>query len=198
MNMDWHPLVGTLGGLLALIAIFPYVKDILRGTTRPNIVSYSIWALLLLIALAAQISAGASWSVILLIGDFIGTSTAIVLCLIGYGYKKYGWVEWVCLSLAIIAIVSWQLTKQPVLAIVFALIADAMAATPTLIKSFKDPWSEYPVAWLIAACGAFLGVASTTIFNVANLLFPIYLLVINAAIGLTALIGRHFKLRRAG
>ena len=130
---------------------------------------------------------------ILLIGDLIGTSTVVVLCLIGYGYRKYGRVEWASLALAAVAIISWQLTKQPVLAIVFSIIADAMAAMPTLVKSYRDPWSEHPAAWLIIAIGALCGVFSSTIFNAANLLFPAYLLVVNGTIGTFALIGRHLK-----
>ena len=47
--MDWHLLLGIIGGLLALCAIIPYIRDILHGTTRPNIVSYAIWVFLILI-----------------------------------------------------------------------------------------------------------------------------------------------------
>lgn len=202
MSLDWHSIVGTLGGILALAAIAPYIKDILHGTTRPNIVSYGLWAILLAISIFAQISAGTSWSVVLLIGDFIGTSTIVVLCLVGYGYSKYGWVEWTCLALAVLAIASWQLTQQPLLAIIFAVLADAMAAVPTIVKAYRDPWSELPVTWLIIAFGALLGILSTTIWDAANLLFPAYLLAVNGLTGIIALTGRRLtkktKLTKAG
>ncbi len=191
--MNWHFVLGTIGGIIALLAVIPYVKDILKKTTRPNTVSWSIWALLLLISILAQINAGTSWSVILLVGDFIGTSTIVALCLVGYGYGKYSWIEWTCLILAILAVVSWQATQQPVLAIVFAIIADTMAATPTLVKAYRDPWSEHPTMWLIIALGALFSVLSTTIFNAANLLFPSYLLIVNGTTGILALVGRSLR-----
>ena len=142
--MDYtHLILGIISGILGVVAAVPYIKDILHGSTRPNTVSWALWVLLLLISILAQISAGASWSLVFLIGDFLGTSAVLILCLGGYGYKEYGWIEWVCLALAIIAIVSWQLTNQPILAIVFAIIADFMAAVPTVIKAYRDPWSEH-------------------------------------------------------
>ncbi len=195
MNLDWHSVLGIIGGVLALLAIAPYIKDILHGTTRPNIISYGLWALLLAISAWAQISAGTSWSVALLIGDFIGTSAIVVLCLMGYGYSKYGWVEWTCLSLAIIAIVSWQVTNEPLLAIIFAVVADAMAAIPTIIKAYRDPWSELPITWIIIAVAALLGIFSTTIFNTVNLLFPAYLLLVNGLTGVVAFLGRRLTPR---
>ncbi len=188
--MNWHLLLGIIGGVIALLAVIPYIRDILKKTTRPNTVSWSIWAFLLLISILAQMSAGASWSIILLVGDFIGTGTIVIFCLIGYGYRKYGWIEWACLTLAILAIISWQTTQQPLLAIAFAVVADAMAAIPTLVKAYRDPWSEHPTMWLIIALGALLSILSTTILNPPNLLFPAYLLAMNGAIGIVALAGR--------
>ncbi len=188
--MDLRFVLGVLGGIITAFSVIPYVRDIMKKTTRPNSVSWSIWVLLLTISIFAQWSAGASWSIILLIGDLIGTSTIAALSFAGYGYGKYGRLEWTCLGLAILAIISWQITSQPIWAIVFAIIADALAAFPTLVKAFRDPRSEHPTMWLLISLGALLGIASTTIVNAANLLFPFYLFVINSTIGITTLVGR--------
>lgn len=195
MNIYWHSFVGILAGILAVVAIFPYIKDIVHGSTRPNIVSWALWVLLLIISMVAQISAGASWSLTFLIGDLIGTSFIFILCLLGYGYRSYGWVEWVCFILAITAIIAWQLTRQPVLAIIFAIVADSMAAIPTVIKAYKDPWSENSSSWFILCSAAVLAMLSTTIINSANLIFPAYLFCINGLIGVLSLTGRRLKKR---
>jgi hypothetical protein len=193
MHFDWHIILGTIAGLISVFAVVPYIKDALHGTTRPNIFSFSLWMVMLGVSVLAQLSVGASWSVIMLIFDFIGTASIVVLCLAGYGYRHYGRLEWICTGLAILAIASWQLTNQPVLAICFAVLADALAATPTVVKTFKDPWSEAPTQWLLVAFAALLSIASSTIFNVANLLFPAYLFAVNGLIGLSALFGRRLK-----
>ena len=189
--IDWHTTLGIAAGALPLIAIVPYIKDILHGTSRPNVASYSIWVFLLLIAILAQISAGASWSVLMIIGDLVGTSIIVILCLSGYGYGKYGLLEWVCLALAVVAIILWYLTKQPVVAILFAVIADLMAAIPTLVKSYRDAWSEVPTTYFIIAVGALCAVLSTTILNPANLIFPVYLLAVNGLTASPAFFGRR-------
>ncbi|MBX4199117.1 hypothetical protein KW800_02470 [Candidatus Parcubacteria bacterium] len=185
---NWHSILGAISGIMAMLAVIPYIRDIFKGQTRPNIFSWALWVLLLSISIAAQVSAGASWSLYLLIGDLIGTSTIFFLCISGYGYKEYGRVEWICTALAIIAIVSWQITSQPVLAIIFSVIADSLASVPTIIKAYKDPSSEHSAQWLIIASAAVLAVISTTIWDASNLIFPIYLFLVNGSIGLISLI----------
>ncbi|MDB5188215.1 MAG: hypothetical protein JWO50_735 [Candidatus Kaiserbacteria bacterium] len=197
MIFDWHVIVGSVAGLIAMLAVIPYIKDILHGTTRPNFFSFSLWALLLFISILAQFSSGASWSLALLIGDFIGTCSVVILCLFGYGYGKYGRLEWICTALAVLAMFSWLLTQQPILAILFAVLADAMAAVPTVIKAFKDPWSEAPTQWLLIAFASGLAVISTTIFDPANLIFPIYLLLVNGLTGTLAFFGRYVIKKQA-
>jgi hypothetical protein len=191
--INFHLILGIIAGLLSMLAVVPYIKDIIHGTTRPNVVSWSLWVLLLVISIWAQISDGSSWSVIFLVGDLIGTSSIVVLCLMGYGYGKYGAVEWVCLALSVLAIILWQVTNEPLLAIICAVVADATAAVPTVVKTYRDPWSEVPTGWFMVALGGILAILSTIIWNSTNLLFPLYILLINGIIGLVALTGRRLK-----
>jgi hypothetical protein len=188
---DWHLVLGTIAGLIAMLAVIPYIKDILHGTTRPNIFSFALWEALLLISALAQFSAGASFSLLFVIGDLIGTGLIVALCLLGYGYGKYGKIEWACTALAIAAIIAWQVTALPVLAIVFALVADALAGIPTVIKTFKDPWSEAPAQWLLISFASLLAICSTTIVDIPNIIFPAYLFLINGLIGTAAFFGRR-------
>ncbi len=190
---DWHIVLGIIAGLIGFSSIFPYVKDILHGTTRPNIFTYAIWGLLSLISISAQISSGASWSLIFLFGDLLAVITVITLCLFGYGYKKYGRTEGVCTAIALVAIVAWQVTGNPLIAIFFSIIADLVASIPTIIKTFRDPQSEIPGPWFIVAFGALLGIISTTIFDLSNLLFPAYILMINGTVGAIAFFGRRLR-----
>ncbi len=192
---DWHLYLGIIAGLISFGAIIPYIIDVLNGVARPNLASFVLWALLLAISVLAQISAGTSWSVLFIIGDFVGTSSIVILCLYGYGYRKYGKTEWICTGLALLAIISWQITSQPLLAIIFAIIADVMAALPTVIKTYNDPSSETPTMWFLVAFAAILSIISTTVFNPVNLFFPIYLLIINGTIGSLSFFGKRMKLR---
>src|SRR4051812_28698075 len=120
MTMDWHVLLALMAGLIQLSSIVPYIYDMIKGATRPNLVSWLLWTIVLLIGIFAQFSAGASWSVVLLIFSAFNTGLVTVLILFGYGYRKYGPIDIACFILALGAIAGWQLTGDPVLAIVLA------------------------------------------------------------------------------
>ena len=47
--------------------------------------------------------------------------------------------------IVVAGIVLWQLTANPVLAVLFCIIADLFASLPTLVKACVDPSSEYPL-----------------------------------------------------
>ncbi len=188
---NWHLILAIVGGTIAFLSIVPYIKDILHGTTRPNIVSYSLWFFLLGIGMLGQISSGASWSIIFMTGDLLAVVVVIALCLAGYGYGKYGKLEVVCTMLAIIAIIAWQATGEPLYAIIFALIADILAAVPTVVKAYRDPKSEIAAAWFMVAIGGVFGIISNTVFDLPNMLFPVYIVIINSTVGILALRGKR-------
>ncbi len=194
--MDWHGGLGIVAGLLQVSSIIPYAKDILKGSTRPNVVSFVIWTLIEVVAMVAQFSAGASWSVILLIATTFNTSLVVVLCFMGYGYKKYGLLDKFCFVLAIAAIILWQVTRQPLVAIVLAVLADILASVPTIVKTYHDPHSEMVLPWFMIVVAAVLGIISTTKLNAANLVYPIYLFAMNAIITSVAFWGQHTKTRQ--
>jgi hypothetical protein len=84
----------------------------------------------------------------------------------------------------------WWLTKEPMIAIIFAIISDIFAAIPTLIK-----WRKYPQTESIAAFIGWLFSASTTFFalkafSFTELAFPIYLVVMNILLISSISIGR--------
>lgn len=174
--MNWYATAGIIAGILQAFSAIPYIRDMFVGKTRPNAVSYVIWGFLALIAVFAQLSAGASWSIILIAVVAFNTCFIATLSLVGYGYTKYGLVDWVCLALGVVAIVVWQITSNPITALLFAVSANIISAIPTVVKTYREPHTELAFAWLIIVAASFLGILSTTQWDTANLLFPIYFL----------------------
>ena len=43
--MDWRTVIGLAAGTITLLSILPYIRDILRGLTRPNLVTWWLWTL---------------------------------------------------------------------------------------------------------------------------------------------------------
>lgn len=193
--MNWHAILGIGAGVLQVSSIIPYIRDIIRGDARPNIVSFALWTTIQVIAIAAQISAGASWSLALLFATTFNTTLVVILCLRGYGYKKYGLVDKACLGLAVLTLVLWQITNNAVLALVLAVVTDLIASLPTIVKTYKDPFSETVLPWFMIVIAAAMGAASTTIFNVANLIYPLYMFAMNSTITGLTFFGRQRSVR---
>ncbi len=191
--LDWHAAFGIIAGIIQVSAVVPYVRDMLHGTTRPNIVSWALWTLVQLIVIAAVLSVGTSWSVIILFAMTFNTGLITILGLLGYGYKQYSWVDWSCLALAILAIVLWQITNQPLFALVLLIFADIVIAIPTVAKTYRDPFSETSSSWLLIAIAAALSVISAKEFIASNIIFQAYLVVINLFICLLAFFGQRLK-----
>lgn len=188
--MNWHIVLAALSVVLEVGSLIPYLRSMARGDTRPNAVSFGLWTVLQAIAFTAQASAGASWSLIV-VGVLTGSTLLItILALTGAGYRKYGLVDWLCLVSAIIAIIAWQVTGDPVAAIVFAIIGDICAVTPTIVKTYREPHTEHAGAWGLITLGTFFGALSTEKIDAANLAFPIYLTVGNGVIFLLAYFGQ--------
>ncbi len=172
--MNWHAIIGITGGLIQVISVVPYIRDMIKGRTRPNIISWSIWLFLNLIAVFAQFASGASWSILILIVIIFNISLVLFLAVRGFGYRKYGKVDFVCLAMAFLAIILWQVSDKPELAIAMSILADFFALVPTVVKVFHEPFSEYLPAWIMNVSAAVFAGFSTNIINFSNLAFPIY------------------------
>ncbi|HZZ99247.1 MAG TPA: hypothetical protein VFK07_00865 [Candidatus Paceibacterota bacterium] len=182
--INWHILFSIASPVLAIWSVVPYIKDTIKGSTRPNTVTWSLWVFILVIALGAQLSSGWSSSIIFIVANLVGTAIVAVLSFSKRGYRHYGRIEWGCLFFCIAAVIFWRLTSQPMMAIFFAISADLMAGIPTIIKAYEHPRSEYPLSWFILSFAAILGVLSNQEITLANSLFSGYLFIINGIIGL--------------
>ncbi len=177
--MDWHAVVGIIAGIIQLYSIVPYIKGMLHGETRPNVVSWVLWTLIQVIIIAAQFSAGPSWSIIIPIIMTFNTCLVLILCFWGYGYHSYGIVDIICFVLAIGAIALWRLTNDPVLAICMSVVADLTAGIPTYVKVYREPFSEAIVSWFLLIVANVLALVAASPFNFANTAFSSYIVIVD-------------------
>ena len=60
-------LLGVSAGLVGVFDTVPYLRDVLRGSTRPHRGTWLIWSALAVVVCLAQWADGASWSLIMLV-----------------------------------------------------------------------------------------------------------------------------------
>jgi hypothetical protein len=156
--------------VIQLIGAFSYIKGMWKGTTRPNRVSWTIWALAPLIGAWLSWKAGAGLSVLpVFMSGFNPVLVLISSFIIKKGYWKITKFDIVCGALAVCALVLWMITRNFAISIMFAILSDGLAAIPTLVKSWRFPETE--------SAGAYIG---GVLANIIGLLiirtwsFPIY------------------------
>src|SRR5258708_7484965 len=120
---------------LALYAAVPYMVDIVKRKTKPNIVTWFTWTLLTGIATAAAFAAGEPRSAVITLAVSIQTGSIVLLGL-KYGIAKMNWFDGLCQLGVLVALVLWLVFKSPLIAITGALIIDFIGLLPTAKHSW--------------------------------------------------------------
>jgi uncharacterized protein with PQ loop repeat len=194
-SMGWRTVIGILAGIITLLSILPYIRDILRGLTRPNLVTWWLWTLNGGILAFAQYTAGASWTLAVVVAATIATAMVAVLA-VPFGQRDYGLIDAVCLVMALAALAGWWWTKDPLTAIVLGIVAEIFAVSPTIAKTYRAPETETPSTFWLTGFATILSMIASTKFDLANLLFPIYFIAVNTLIAVMATRGRRRMQRR--
>jgi len=190
-NLDSVVLGLTLAHWLVLLSILigvagslSYIRDTIRGKTRPNRVSWGMWALAPLIGTAAAISAGADpWATSRI---FLAGFVPLIVFLVSFANRQSYWqltvFDFLCGACSAVALVAWLFAESPELAVLLAATGDGLAALPTLRKAWTYPETENGVIFITSLIGVLLVLPSIPEWNIINSAFQIYLLAINAAL----------------
>ena len=163
-------LIVLIAVIIQLTGVSFYIKDMFRGTTKPNLVTWFVWALAPMIGSWLAWKAGARLSILpVFMAGFNPVLVIIVAILIKRGYWKITKLDIVCGILAVFALVLWVITRNLSISVLFAILSDALAAVPTLIKSWKFPETETYTAYLGGIIANILG-----LLIIKNWIFPIY------------------------
>ncbi len=183
-----------LGALAQLTGITFYIRKVLQGETKPNKVSWLMWSIAPLIATAAGLSAGVTWAVLPVFMSGFGPLLVFIFSLASpKSYWKLELFDYLCGFFSCLALILWAITKEPLVAIFFAVTSDAFAAVPTLVKGWQHPESE--------SIGPFLGglfSAITSLFAIKYwvapaYVFPFYLITINCSLIFAIAFKKVFK-----
>ncbi len=193
MSFTRHDIFGYIAVGLMALGMFPYVKSIVfTKKTHLNVSSWAIWASLGIINALAYAKAGERETLGFVILSATNP-TIIFLLSLKYGIKEWEKEDKWCLILAIVAIVSWKLSGNPVLAIASCVAADIFALYPLYKKVRKDPYSENLLGWVIALSASISNVAAIKQLTWANAIYMGY--AVSAFVLITAILfhGQCFK-----
>ncbi len=168
-----------ISSLLMAINVIPYLIDVIKGNTKPKVVSWSIWALLELIALSAAIVERQYPTAILMLCAFISTSSVAIL---GWKYsesKKLDKLDTICLIGAAVGILVWIFTDSPDLALTITVTIDFIGSVPTVVHSWRKPYEETAVTYVISFFAAIFTLLAVDSWRMTALAYPIFLTLLN-------------------
>ncbi len=165
---------------LSFFGHLSYIKSIIGGQAKPNLVSWFIWVLAPLIGVFFQFKAGAGLvSLPIFMDAFFSFMIIITAILTKNGYWKINVFDLYCGALALLALVFYIFTHNLGISILFAILSDGLAATPTLIKSWKFPETEATTVYFTAALSSMLGLLIVKDWFFSIYAFNIYFVLIN-------------------
>lgn len=187
----------VLSVLLSLSGAIVYIRDMFRGKSKPNLVTWGLWAFAPLIATGAALSVNADyWSTIRIFMSGFGPLLVFIFAfIVKQGYWKLSKFDYLCGALSLIALVVWLMVGSPVIAILIAAVADLFATLPTVIKAWKYPETETLYTYFIGLFTASIVIPAIPIWNIENSAFQIYLLLANVTLFIIVL--RGYFLRRS-
>jgi hypothetical protein len=165
-------LLGAAGIALTFVIFAPYARDIVRGTTRPHVFSWVIWALGTFVVFFAQLAGGAG------VGAWpIGVSAAITTSVAVLAWSRRGdtaitRADWAFFVAALSALPCWFVTADPLWAVVILTLVDLIGFGPTVRQGWSRPHDESAAFFALAAVRNLLVVLALEHYSTTTVLFP--------------------------
>ncbi len=168
---------------LRLFSGVNYFLKTLNGQAKPNPITWFCWALTALVAFAAQIFEGVGPQAITTLALAIGPLCIFVLSMFkSRSASNFTTANLSCGILSIVGVVLWQMTDNPIAAIVFSILADIFGSIPTLAKLYKDPKSEPALPYALSIISMILATLAITDWSFIGCAYTIYIIFINVLI----------------
>jgi hypothetical protein len=170
--MPYKEILSAAAIVLTLVAFFPYVGSILRGTTRPHVISWIIWGATTFVVFLAQLEGKGG------VGAWpIGVSGSITIGIAILAYGKRGDVaitetDWLFFLAALSSLPLWYLTSDPLWAVVVLTVVDVLGFGPTIRKAYSYPHSESVLFYALFAARNLLVVLALETYSLTTILFP--------------------------
>jgi hypothetical protein len=174
---------------LTAVCVVPYLRGIRLGNTRPQRMTWFVFATVSVVASVSQLAAGGGAGVWLSAGSAIGFA-AVFAASIRRGVGGWARIDRVVLVIAALGVVASVVVNRPVVAILAVVLAELVAVALTVRKAATDPASETLSTWVIDCGAGGVAIAAAEGVSTVDLLYPIHHAVANAAVVAAIACGR--------
>jgi len=173
------------------------VTCVLKGNFRPQRMTRFLIFLVSLLFVGTLYAQGDGNSIYLASAQLLG-STALFYLSLKRGMGGNTKFDWVVFTMAICSLVVWQTTNNPLLGLIMSIVTDFIAFVPTLIKTWKYPETEEWKFYMSDVVASLFSILSISTFLLSNMVFPVYILLINT-VSVVMILGRkgYFERKRS-
>ncbi len=151
--------LAVVSACLTAVCVVPYLRDVHRGTTRPQRASWFVFASLAVVAAVSQLVEGAGSGALLATGSAVGF-TAVFLVSIRRGVGGTSRWDVAALTLAAVGVLLAVLADEPLIALVAVIVAELAAVVLTAHKALHEPQTETLATWVIDCVAGVLAVVA--------------------------------------
>ena len=173
-------IIVIVASILALVGNIPYLIDILKKKVQPHPYTWLVWSLVSCIIFFGQVAKGAGIGAIPTAASEIFTIIIFIFSL-RYGFSHVTRTDTFFLTIPLLGIIPWIITKDPTISVIIAVGIDLIAFIPTLRKTWKHPTSETPLLYATNVFRHLLMLFSIQAYNIATTLHSIVMIITNTA-----------------
>jgi hypothetical protein len=156
-----------------------------------------MWAVAPMIGFVAAVSSGAGLAAVPV---FMAGFSPLLVFAASFAIEGAHWrlfkLDYACGILSALALALWAATNDPDIAILFAILSDALASVPTLIKGWQHPETESPWPFLTGIFGGLTSFLALTAWTFSQYAFPAYLVVIGCLLVASIYHKKLFSLKK--
>lgn len=181
-------ILGIAAVVLTFVSYVPYIRDIIKGKTKPHAFTWLIWSILTLVSFAAQISDNAGP------GAYMNLATLFLCGYIFFVALKYKSnivkSDYISFVLALLTIPLWIFSKNPAYSVLLIVMIDIFAFIPTIRKSFINPSTETSETYLLNSFKHVLSLSALSRYTLVTALYSSYLVIVNLLFAIMLIIRR--------
>jgi hypothetical protein len=190
MISDIHIVYTILSTICLVAGAVPYVRDTAKGKTKPHAYSWLIWSLTMGIATVGAWYGGGGWGAVSMVVFTVVVALNFVLSL-RFGTRDITRGDTIALLVALLAIALWVVLNNPLWSVLLATAIDVIGYVPTIRKTWRDPSSETPSAWLLSIIADIFALLALSTYNILTVTYLAVIIIVNMVVFFTAVMRRN-------
>jgi hypothetical protein len=172
-------ILGISAGILQIAGYFLYIQQMLKGKSKPNTVSWTLWFFLIILNTASYFQMSDDWvkSIIPLVSSLMMLIIyAVLVFKTGTRFNSLTGTEWAVLITGLMVCIGWWHFKSATLGNLLFQLLFIISFLPTINGVRRNSATEEAPAWLLFSAAYFLGILIVFFRwqgQIQDLVFPI-------------------------